>query len=32
MFVIAGDGPRAEFTREVMQDLAAAGLLESNQT
>jgi mannose-6-phosphate isomerase-like protein (cupin superfamily) len=31
MFVIAGDGPRAEFTNEVMKELATAGLLEPHQ-
>jgi len=30
MFVIAGDAPAAEFTREAMAELAAAGLLEGN--
>jgi hypothetical protein len=31
MFVIAGDGPRAEFTNEVMKELSDAGLLEGHQ-
>ena len=30
MFVIAGNAPSAEFTREAMAELAAAGLLDSN--
>lgn len=30
MFVIAGDAPSAEFSREAMAELAAAGLLDSN--
>jgi len=30
MFVIAGDAPAAEFTREAMSELAAAGLLEKD--
>ena len=30
MFVIAGDAPSAEFTREAMAELAAAGLLARN--
>lgn len=30
MFVIAGDAPSAEFTREAMAQLAAAGLLDHN--
>ena len=27
MFVIAGDGPRAEFTDEAMQEIQEAGVL-----
>lgn len=30
MFVIAGDAPSAEFTREAMAELAAAGLLDGD--
>lgn len=32
MFVIAGDAPSAEFTSEAMEDLAAAGLLDGDDS
>ena len=30
MFVIAGDAPGAEFSKEAMSEIEAAGLLENN--